>query len=143
MKIGAIVLGLSGAVLLAGAAGLAIWAGMGSPLVTLYILISEASAVSKLVYLVMLGLAVWLAIVGTRREPDRSMLIVLGLIPPGLGLAATLIAVLSVWIAMQQTHVTALFVIAPTLAEGLTPLAFGLLLGGAAFGRMPSRQASL
>lgn len=135
MKIGAIVLGLSGAM------GLGIWAGMGNPLATLWILISEAGAISKLVCLAMLGLAGWLAIVAARRSPDRSMLIVLGLIPPGLGLAATLIALLSVWIAMQQTHVTALFVIAPTLAEGLTPLAFGLLLSGAAFGRMPSRQA--
>lgn len=140
MKIGAIVLGFSGALLLAGAMGLAIWAGMGNPLATLWILITEAGAISKLVYLVMLGFAIWLAIVATRGAPDRSMLIVLGLIPPGLGLAATLIAGLSVWIAMQQTHVTALFIIAPALAESLTPLAFGLLLGGAALGRMPSRQ---
>ncbi|KQY35582.1 hypothetical protein ASD38_03215 [Caulobacter sp. Root487D2Y] len=135
MKIAPIVLGVGGALLLVGAIGLGIWAGMpANPLATLGILVLSAGALTKLVYLVLFGLGIWIAILGATslakgRSGDPSLLSVLTLLPPGLGLLATLLTGLSIVRAMQNTHTSDLFVIAPSLAEALAPLGVGLLLG--------------
>ncbi|MBO9559051.1 MAG: hypothetical protein J7515_10750 [Caulobacter sp.] len=131
-------LGLAGGALLVGAVGLGIWAGMpANPLTTLGLLVLSAGALTKLIYLVLIGLAIWIAALGVAcltkgRADDPSLLSTLSLLPPGLGLAATLFSALSIARAMQATHTTELIVIAPSLAEALAPLAVGLLLGALA-----------
>jgi hypothetical protein len=133
MKVLPWVLGVAGIALLASAIGLGIWAGMpANPLATLWILISQGSALSKLVYLLMVGLAIWLGLASRSASVATSIFTVLVFLPLGLGLAATLLAGLSVRMAMVETHTTDLMVIAPSLADALTPLAVGLLLAAAA-----------
>lgn len=154
MKVMAIVLGVAGAALLVFAIGLGAWAGMpANPLTILGILLGQASSVSKLVLILLAIQAIVILIIGVPRltkpkgDGDRSVLALFSFVPPGLGLAASLLAGLSVMIAMQQTHTTSLMVIAPSLAEALTPLALGLLIGALAatlqaLTSLPQRQAS-
>jgi hypothetical protein len=139
MKVAAIVLGASGAGLLVFAVALGIWAGMpANPLTTLGILLGQASSVTKLVLLLLAIQAIVILIVAVprlikpERDGDRSLLTAFSFVPPGLGLAASLLAGLSVLIAMQQANTTNLTVIAPSLAEAMTPLALGLLVGALA-----------
>lgn len=127
------VLGVAGAGLLVTAVGLGIWAGMpANPLATLWILISQAGPLSKLAYLLLTGVAIWIGLLAPRPSRDPSALMVLGLLAPGLGLAASLMAGLTIRIVMVQTHTTELMVIAPSLAEALAPFSIGLLLGAVA-----------
>lgn len=154
MKIVAIVLGLAGAGLLVFAIVLGIWAGMpANPLTTLGILTVQTSSVSKLALMLLAMQAIVILITAVPRlikrqsEGDGSLLTVFSLVAPGLGLAASLLAGLSVLIAMQQTHTTNLMVIAPSLAEATTPLALGLLVGALAAAlrgmvALPQRHAS-
>ena len=135
MKVLPIVLGLAGIALLGSAIGLGIWAGMpANPLTTLGILTGQAGSISKLVYLILAAQAVWIAVLAVRRGSgdDPTVLTILTFVPPGLGLAAALLAGLSIRIAMTQTHTTELIVIAPGVAEAMTILAVGLLVGAAA-----------
>jgi hypothetical protein len=138
MKIAPVALGVGGALLLAGAIGLGIWAGMpANPLATLGILVLSAGPLTKLAYLLLTGLGVWIAVLGVTslargRTGDPSLLSVLSLLPPGVGLFATLLTTLSIARAMQATQTSDLFVIAPGLAEALAPLGVGLLLGAVA-----------
>jgi hypothetical protein len=138
MKIAPVALGVGGALLLAGAIGLGIWAGMpANPLATLGILVLSAGPLTKLAYLLLTGLGVWIAVLGVTslargRTGDPSLLSVLSLLPLGVGLFATLLTTLSIARAMQATQTSDLFVIAPSLAEALAPLGVGLLLGAVA-----------
>ena len=135
MKVLPIVLGLAGIALLGSAIGLAIWAGMpANPLTTLGILTWQTGAISKFVYLILAAQAAWIAVLAVRRGSgdDPTVVTILTFVPPGLGLAAALLAGLSIRIAMAQTHATELIVIAPSLAEAMTILAIGLLVGAAA-----------
>ncbi len=131
------ILGVTGGVVLAGALGLGIWAGMpANPLTTFGILVLSAGILTKMVYLGLVGLAIWIAALGVAcltkgRADDPSALAILSFLPPGLGLSATLLAALSIARAMQATHTTELVVIAPSLAEALAPLGVGLMLGAA------------
>ena len=138
MKIAPVVLGLGGALLLVGATGLGIWAGMpANPLTTFGILVLSAGPMVKLAYLLLTGLAIWLAVLGVTslakgRAENPSALSILSLAPPGVGLLATLYTVLVILRVMQDTHTSDLIVIAPSLAEALAPLGVGLLLGAVA-----------
>jgi len=139
MKVAAIVLGVSGAALLVFAIALGAWAGMpANPLTMMGILLGQASPVTKLVLILLAVQAVVILIVGvsrlikTTRDADPTLLTVFSLLPPALGLATSLLAGLSVVIAVQQTHTTSLMVVAPSLAEAMTPLALGLLVGALA-----------
>jgi hypothetical protein len=138
MKNAPIVLGSSGALRLVGASGLGIWAGMpANPLATLGLLVLSAAPLTKLIYLLLTGLGIWIAVLGVTslakgRSDDPSALSILSLAPPGLGLAATLLTALSIVRAMQATNTSDLFVIAPGVAEALAPLGVGLLLGAVA-----------
>jgi len=135
MKVAPVVLGLSGVTILVVAIGLGIWAGMpANPLATLAILVLQAGALAKLFYLLLTGLGIWIAVLGVSvltkgRSGDPSLPGILALLSMGLGLLATLLAGISIGRAMQQTNTSDLMVIAPSLAEALTPLAIGLLLG--------------
>jgi hypothetical protein len=138
MKIAPTALGVGGAVFLVGAIGLGIWAGMpANPLATLGILVLSAGPLTKLVYLLLTGLGICIAVLGVMslakgRTSDPSLLSLLSLLPPGAGLFATLLTTLSIVRAMQATHTRDLFVIAPGLAEALAPLGVGFLLGAVA-----------
>jgi hypothetical protein len=138
MKVLPIGLGLAGIALLGFAIGLGIWAGMPpNPLTTLLILVGQAMVLPKLVYLLLFGQVIWIAVLGLgvlkgRSEPDTTALTILSFAPPGLGLAATLLSCLYVHVAMENTHTTELRVVAPSLAEALAPFAIGLLVGAAA-----------
>jgi hypothetical protein len=138
MKNAPVVLGSSGALLLVGAIGLGIWAGMpANPLATFGLLVLSAAPLTKLIYLLLTGLGIWIAVLGVAslakgRSDAPSALSILSLAPPGLGLAATLLTALSIVRAMQATNTSDLFVIAPSVAEALAPLGVGLLLGAVA-----------
>ena len=138
MKIAPVVLGVGGALVLVGAIGLGIWAGMpANPLATFGILVLSAGPLTKLVYLLLTGLGIWIAVLGVTslakgRSGDPSLLSILSLLPPGAGLLATLLTGLAIVRAMRNTNTSDLFVIAPGLAEALAPLGVGLLLGAVA-----------
>lgn len=156
MKIWPWALGVAGVLSLGLALGLAIWAGMPpNPLTALGLIISYSGAFSKLGYPLLAILAIWLLVLvalwlAGRPPKDPSLLTVLTLAPMGIGLAVCLLTSLATVRAMAETHTTRLIVIAPSLAEALTPLAFGLLIGAVAAtiratiaaGGLPSRQAS-
>lgn len=135
MKSLAWILGLAGGAVLVGAIGLAIWAGMpANPLTTFGLLVITAGLLTKMIYLALIGLGIWIATLAVGsltkgRADDPSALSILSLLPPGLGLVATLFSILSIVRAMQATRTRELIVIAPGLAEALTPLGVGLLLG--------------
>ena len=138
MRVLPIGLGLAGIALLSSAIGLAIWAGMPSnPLTTLGILTGQAGPISKLVFVLLIAQAIGIAVLAVRAatgrgSSDPTALTILSFVPPGLGLAATLFGGLAIRVAVERTHTTELVVVAPSLAEVMTPLAFGLLVGTAA-----------
>jgi len=138
MKIAPVVLGVGGVLVLAGAIGLGTWAGMpANPLATFGILVLSAGPLTKLVYLLLTGLGIWIAALcvaslAKGRSDDPSLLSILSLLPPGLGLLSTLLTGLAIVQAMRNTNTRDLFVIAPGVAEALAPLGVGLLLGAVA-----------
>ncbi|PTS88166.1 MULTISPECIES: hypothetical protein [unclassified Caulobacter] len=154
MKVAAVAFSVLGTGLLGFAYGLAVWAGMpANPLATLGMLLGYSGALIKLALMVLgLQLIAILAVAVPRLlkpsvDPDRSLLTVFSFLPPGVGLAASLLDGLTILNVMQRTNTTSLMVIAPSLAEAIMPLALGLLIGALAAVALvrlglPQRQAS-
>ncbi|MDR7118588.1 hypothetical protein [Caulobacter sp. BE254] len=130
--------GAAGMLLLGLAIGLGIWAGMpANPLTALRLIVGYSGALSKLCYPLLAGLAIWtLVLVALRLAgrplKDLSLLTILSLVPPAIGLVVLLLTGLIILRVAAQTHTTDLIVIAPGLAEAITPFAFGLIIGAVA-----------
>lgn len=130
--------GVVGVLLLSLAIGLGIWAGMpANPLTALGLIVGYSGALSKLCYPLLAGLAIWALVLvalrlAGRTLKDQSLLTILSLVPPAIGLSVSFLTGLTILRVAAQTHTTDLVVIAPSLAEAITPLAFGLLIGAVA-----------
>ena len=130
--------GVAGVLLLGLAIGLGIWAGMpANPLTALGLIVGYSGAFSKLFYPFLAGLAIWVLVLvalrlAGRPLKDQSLPTILSLVPPAIGLAVLLLTGLTILRVSAQTHTTDLVVIAPSLAEAITPFAFGLLIGAVA-----------
>ncbi|MDB5470297.1 MAG: hypothetical protein JWR84_1857 [Caulobacter sp.] len=135
-------LALGAATLVAFAAciGLSLYAGM--PVQSLLYLFLDAEFITKLadmLLLVMVGLAAFLP--RGRGQGGGLLTIIMGL-ALGLGLLITLLNASFIYRAVQMSGMPDLRITAPSLAEGLLPLALGLLAGFLAAARAGKRPAT-
>ena len=120
--------------------GLAVYAGM--PVHFLPYLFLDAELITKLadmLLLVMVGLAFFLP---KGRGQGGGLPMIMSGLAVGLGLLVSLFNLSMTFRAMQATGTTNLQVIAPGLAEGLLPVALGLLAATVATSRAGKRPST-
>jgi hypothetical protein len=136
MKFWAIVFGVTGLILIVCNLALAKWSGFqGGPLNVLGGLLLNTRITVRLVLLcemsglVVAGVGLGKAIARSLRPPFSRFLSILTFIIPLFGLISTAFELMLVYATALRTHTTVLFVMGPSIAISLLPLAAGLVAG--------------
>ena len=140
MRMLPVLAGMAGAVLLSLAVALTAWGyGADGLFSALELLFGHTYPPTKLAYSLLAFQVVAAFVLGVkglagagRHKNSRPLLGVLSFAAPGFGLAATLIGVFLILRATAGIYFSDLHVVAPSFAEALTPVGFGLLVGAIA-----------